>query len=215
MVHDPGIVDSILNLINDHQSAIIRPMMLETNSFTPDTARLDLVSQTRMVRDSGLHTTRQYQPIPFDDDPFSDDELPFCPMGQDSGHVPFYPSAPDSGFYSESSAMTRPDGLSMSLRPAEAEPNYAYSHADAVLRRPELVRRALVAGMGPTTTDHSISFQSSPPAPAELGADTDLDSQFVAWGDEEDQLVHPEQQQVPDLTTFDCDEHPHSPRQKQ
>ena len=63
MVHDLRLVDGILNLINIHQLAVIRPAVLHSNGSSSMRQIPESAPQQKSARDDELTAVPPYQPI--------------------------------------------------------------------------------------------------------------------------------------------------------
>jgi len=202
MVHNPRLMDGILNLINNHQSAVIRPAVLHSDGSSSTRPDPESTPQSQSVRGSELTAVPNYRPIGLSDDLSSYDGSSFFPMERESRVLQSYPCAMDSGFYSGSSAVTQPDSFSLSLQSADG--GYASGHFTS--QNPREVRKAPASDAATTMMDHAFNFQISSPDQDGIAVDTNLDSEFLAWGDEVGHILRPGPEQVHNSQTANSDE---------
>lgn len=181
MVHDPRLVNGILNLINNHQSDVIRPAVLPRNGSWSSRPDPESASRRQSSRDDELVAIPQYQPIPFDDDEFSYSGLPSSLLNRESRMLQPYPHAPDSGFFSETPSVNQPDTYPLPLQSADI----AYAPGHLTSHDPSEVRRAPVADNVTPVVNPGLTSQMSSPNRDGVLVDMDHISQLLPWEDEE------------------------------
>jgi hypothetical protein len=196
MVHNSRLVDGILNLINDHQSAVIRPTVLHSDGSSSTGPDPESTLQSQFVQGNELTIVPTYRPIGLGGDPFNYDGSSFFQMAQESRLLQSFPRAMDSGFYSGSSTVTQPDSYLLSLHSADG--GYASGHVTS--QNPGEAPKAPAPDAATTMMDNALNFQIPSQNRDGIAVDTDLESQFLAWGDEVGHILRSGPEQVQHIT---------------